>query len=78
MRIPVFKPLNTSSLARKRRGLILPMTCLNMLLVRRLGILSTTANRPFVADRSGSTVEVLAIVAKPEAKSWLAQFGNPE
>ena len=29
-------------------------------------------------DVSGSTVEVLAIVAKPEAESWLAQFGNPE
>ena len=28
-------------------------------------------------DVSGSTVEVLAIVAKPEAESWLAQFGNP-
>lgn len=29
-------------------------------------------------DVSGSTVEVLAIVAKPEAESWLAQFGSPE
>ena len=29
-------------------------------------------------DISGSTVEVLAIVAKSEAESWLAQFGNPE
>ena len=29
-------------------------------------------------DVSGSTVEVLAIVAKSEAESWLAQFGNPE
>jgi hypothetical protein len=29
-------------------------------------------------DVSGSTVEVLAIVAKPEAESWLAQSGNPE
>lgn len=28
-------------------------------------------------DVSGSTVEVLAIVAKSEAESWLAQFGNP-
>ena len=27
-------------------------------------------------DVSGSTVEVLAIVAKPEAESWLAQFGS--
>jgi mRNA interferase RelE/StbE len=29
-------------------------------------------------DISGPTVEVLAIVAKSEAESWLAQFGNPE
>jgi mRNA interferase RelE/StbE len=28
-------------------------------------------------DISGSTVEVLAIVAKPEAESWLTQFGSP-
>lgn len=29
-------------------------------------------------DISGSIVEVLAIVAKSEAQSWLAQFGSPE
>jgi mRNA interferase RelE/StbE len=29
-------------------------------------------------DVSGTTVEVLAIVAKSEAASWLAQLGNPE
>ena len=29
-------------------------------------------------DVSGTTVEVLAIVAKSEVESWLAQFGNPE
>jgi mRNA interferase RelE/StbE len=29
-------------------------------------------------DVSGTTVEVLAIVAKSEAQPWLAQFGNPE
>jgi mRNA interferase RelE/StbE len=29
-------------------------------------------------DVSGSTVEILAIVAKSEAESWLAQFANPE
>lgn len=29
-------------------------------------------------DVSGSTVEILAIVPKSEAESWLAQFGNPE
>lgn len=28
-------------------------------------------------DVSASTVEVLAIVTKSEAESWLAQFGNP-
>jgi mRNA interferase RelE/StbE len=29
-------------------------------------------------DVSGSTVEILAIVAKSEAQSWLAQFADPE
>jgi mRNA interferase RelE/StbE len=29
-------------------------------------------------DVSGMTVEILAIVSKSEAESWLAQFGNPE
>ena len=29
-------------------------------------------------DVSGSTVEVLAIVAKSEAASWLAQFASPK
>lgn len=29
-------------------------------------------------DVSGPTVEVLAIVAKSEAESWLAQFADPE
>jgi len=29
-------------------------------------------------DVTGPTVEVLAIVAKSEAESWLAQFVNPE
>ncbi|HEY8698437.1 MAG TPA: hypothetical protein VIM02_12545 [Rhizomicrobium sp.] len=28
-------------------------------------------------DVSGATVEVLAIVAKSEAETWLAQFGSP-
>jgi len=28
-------------------------------------------------DVSGSTVEILAMVAKSEAKSWPAQFGKP-
>src|ERR1700674_384087 len=29
-------------------------------------------------DVSGSTVEILAVVTKSEAESWLAQFANPE
>ena len=29
-------------------------------------------------DVSGSTVEVLAIVPKPEAEPWLARFGSPK
>jgi len=29
-------------------------------------------------DVTGTTVQVLAIVTKLEADSWLAQFGNPE
>jgi len=29
-------------------------------------------------DVSGSTVEVLAIVPKPEAESWLARCGSPK
>ena len=28
-------------------------------------------------DVSGSTVEILAVVAKSEADAWLAQFGSP-
>src|SRR5436189_6407542 len=29
-------------------------------------------------DVSGSTVEILAIVAKSETEAWLTQFGSPE
>jgi mRNA-degrading endonuclease RelE of RelBE toxin-antitoxin system len=29
-------------------------------------------------DVSGTTVEILAIVTKPEAEVWLALFANPE
>ena len=29
-------------------------------------------------DVSGSTVEILAIVAKADTESWLTQFGSPE
>lgn len=29
-------------------------------------------------DVAGGTVEILAVVAKSEAESWLAQFGSPE
>jgi len=32
----------------------------------------------FFYDVAGDTVEVLAIVAKSEAESWLVQFGSPE
>lgn len=28
-------------------------------------------------DVAGTSVEILAIVAKSEAEAWLAQFGNP-
>jgi mRNA-degrading endonuclease RelE of RelBE toxin-antitoxin system len=28
-------------------------------------------------DVSGATVEILAVVAKSETESWLAQFGDP-
>ena len=48
----VFGPLYTSSLARRPLGLILPMTYLNMLLVRRRGTSSTTANNAFEDGRS--------------------------
>jgi mRNA interferase RelE/StbE len=29
-------------------------------------------------DISGATVQILAVVAKSEAESWLAQFADPE
>jgi mRNA-degrading endonuclease RelE of RelBE toxin-antitoxin system len=29
-------------------------------------------------DVAGGTVEILAIVMKPEAEAWLRQFGSPE
>jgi mRNA interferase RelE/StbE len=29
-------------------------------------------------DVSGTTIEILALVSKSEAESWLAQFGSPE
>ena len=51
--------------------------------IKRLGGLSRPQYRLRVDevrvfyDISGSTVEILAIVAKPEAESWLAQFGKP-
>ena len=31
-----------------------------------------------IYDMTGTTVQVLAIVAKSEADTWLAQFANPE
>jgi hypothetical protein len=46
-------------LARKPLGLILPMTFLNMLLVRRLGILSTMANSALENGRSQASLRSL-------------------
>jgi hypothetical protein len=37
-----------------------------------------SAGRRVFYDVSGSTFEVLAIVAKSEDESWLAQIANPE
>jgi hypothetical protein len=48
----VFGPPYTSSLARRPLGLILRMTYLNMLLVRRRRTPSTTANNAFEDGRS--------------------------
>ena len=60
----VFKPLYTSSLARRPLGLILPMTYLNMLLVRRRGTLSTTANSTPHADARASAVLCMRLRAR--------------
>jgi len=52
--------------------------------IKRLGGLSKPQYRLRVGeirvyyDVTGDTVEVLAIVAKSEAESWLAQFGKAE
>ncbi len=56
----VFKALNTSLSARKPPGLILPMTCFNMLLVRRLGIINTMADSAFEDGRSQAKLRTLA------------------
>jgi mRNA interferase RelE/StbE len=62
-----FKPDKTSRSRIKRlRGLLRPQYRLRVGEVR------------VFYDVSGTTVEVLAIVAKSEAESWLAQFANPE
>jgi prevent-host-death family protein len=37
-----------------------------------------TLRQSTLYDVSGTTVEVLAVVAKSEAESWLAQFADPE
>jgi hypothetical protein len=34
--------------------------------------------KPVFYDVSGTTIQMLAIVAKSEAGSWPAQFGNPQ
>lgn len=61
------EPTKTSRSRIKRlRGLTRPQY--------RLGVGET---RVFY-DVTGSTVEILAIVTKSEAQSWLAQFGSRE
>ena len=61
------QPAKTSRSRIKRlRGLIRPQYRLRVGEVR------------IFYDISGTTVEVLAIVAKSEASQWLAQFANPE
>ena len=61
------EPKKTSrSRIRRLRGLLRPQYRLRIDEVR------------VFYDVSGTTVEVLAIVPKAEAESWLAQFGNPE
>ncbi len=60
------EPLKTSRSRKRLRGLRRPQYRLRVGDVR------------VFYDVSGTTVEVLAIVTKLEALSWLAQFGNPE
>jgi mRNA interferase RelE/StbE len=61
------EPKKTSRSRIKRlRGLLRPQYRLRVDAVR------------IFYDVSGTTVEVLAIVPKSEAESWLAQFGSPE
>ena len=60
------EPRKTSrSCIKKLRGLIRPQYRLRAGEVR------------VFYDVTPSTVEILAIVSKPEAEAWLAQFGNP-
>lgn len=61
------EPKKTSRSRIKRlRGLLRPQYRLRIDEVR------------FFYDVSVTTVELLAIVSKSEAESWLAQLGNPE
>jgi mRNA interferase RelE/StbE len=61
------EPEKTSrSRIKKLRGLLRPQYRLRVGEVR------------IFYDVSGATVEVLAIVAKSEAESWLVQFASPE
>ena len=61
------EPIKTSrSRIRRLRGLARPQYRLRVDEVR------------VFYDVSGSNVEVLAIVPKSEAESWLAQFGSPK
>jgi mRNA interferase RelE/StbE len=61
------EPRKTSRSRIKRlRGLLRPQYRLRVAEVR------------VFYDVSGSTVEILAIVVKSEAESWLTQFASPE
>ena len=60
------EPTKTSSRIKRLRGIARPQYRLRVEEVR------------VFYDVSGSTVEVLAIVPKPEAESWLARFGSPK
>ena len=70
--------------ARAARLRHLPSTKTSRSRIKRLRGLSRPQYRLRVEevrvfyDVSSSTVEVLAIVAKSEAETWLAQFGRPE
>jgi mRNA interferase RelE/StbE len=59
-------PRNWKTTAMRLRGLLRPQYRLRVGEVR------------VFYDVSGTTVEVLAVVAKSEVNAWLAQFADPE